>query len=502
MQMPISNASPAPAPGPGAASAASAKGTDGGNFNQTLVQTVAGSQGKEASAQAGSETAVPAGAASASATLASLLGGKLDAKDLLAAIEALLQRLDDADAGDLSEATTESNLADALQQLDDLLSVLAGVPLLQQPIATTQAGATSDGDASADNGTDAGSALLAVLSNMNAAVSQAASMQAAETAVPNQAQAVVANLEELNALKAGLQEALTDLRGMLQDPKGPSANKDQLALIGKELASVERLMQGKPAAASDPIAAANNANAAEVVDSVRSLQTPIQGNAHLQRMSHQLLHVGLLNVVQQPEKQGTEAEASTKLAADANEINPQLAGANLDLQRQLASVAKPLIAQPVPVQQFASTIQGLVVKQFNVSTGNGISQAQLTLFPEHLGQVNVNISVHNGTLTAQFVTDTVTAKDMLENQMAQLRSALQSQGLQVDKLVVSQTAVQPNMFQDRQGQQGQNQGTSKRNKSQDDAIDEIDFTADLEELSTQQAVDRDLGLGRGIHTIA
>ena len=142
------------------------------------------------------------------------------------------------------------------------------------------------------------------------------------------------------------------------------------------------------------------------------------------------------------------------------------------------------------------------MKQFNVSTGNGLSQAQLTLYPEHLGQVNVNISVHNGTLTAQFVTDTVTAKDMLENQMAQLRSALQSQGLQVDKLVVSQSTVQPNLFQDRQGQQGQNQGASKRNKSQDDAIDEIDFTADLEELSAQRAVDRDLGLGRGIHTIA
>ena len=419
----------------------------------------------------------------------------------MAAIEALLQQLDDADAGDLSQTTTESNLADALQQLDNLLSVLTGVPLLQQPTANAQAGATPNGDSSNDDGADAGSALLAALSTANAAASQAASVQAAETAVPNQAQAVVANLEELNALKAGLQEALTDLRSMLQDSKGPSANTEQLALIGKELASVERLIQGKTASATDPTTAANDGHAAEVIDSVRSLQTPIQGNAHLQRMSHQLLHVGLLNVVKKPEEQGAVA-ASTKLDANANEINSQLAGANLELQRQLASAAKPVIAQPVPVQQFASTIQGLVVKQFNVSTGNGLSQAQLTLYPEHLGQVNVNISVHNGTLTAQFVTDTVTAKDMLENQMAQLRSALQSQGLQVDKLVVSQSTVQPNLFQDRQGQQGQNQGASKRNKSQDDAIDEIDFTADLEELSAQRAVDRDLGLGRGIHTIA
>ena len=302
MQMPISSASPSPSSG--AASTGSTKGTDGANFNQTLVQTVAGMQGKEANAQAGSETAATVGAPSATTSLASLLGGKLSAKDLMAAIEALLQQLDDADAGDLSQTTTESNLADALQQLDNLLSVLTGVPLLQQPTANAQAGATPNGDSSNDDGADAGSALLAALSTANAAASQAASVQAAETAVPNQAQAVVANLEELNALKAGLQEALTDLRSMLQDSKGPSANTEQLALIGKELASVERLIQGKTASATDPTTAANDGHAAEVIDSVRSLQTPIQGNAHLQRMSHQLLHVGLLNVVKKPENKG------------------------------------------------------------------------------------------------------------------------------------------------------------------------------------------------------
>ena len=175
---------------------------------------------------------------------------------------------------------------------------------------------------------------------------------------------------------------------------------------------------------------------------------------------------------------------------------------NQELQRQLLTF-KPVIQQPVPVQQFAETMQNMVVKQLQLSSANGISEAKISLSPENLGQVDVRITVHNGLLTAQFLTDNPTAKDMLENQMAQLRASLQSQGLQVDKLEVMQNTVQPHLFQDRQGSGGRDQQTGKRSKTKNDSIGGItDFDADLQEISTQQAVDRHMGLGRGIHTTA
>lgn len=46
--------------------------------------------------------------------------------------------------------------------------------------------------------------------------------------------------------------------------------------------------------------------------------------------------------------------------------------------------------------------------------------------------------MQNGHLVAQFMTEHSGAKDMLEQQMNQLRAALQSQGLQVEKLEVTQ----------------------------------------------------------------
>ena len=133
------------------------------------------------------------------------------------------------------------------------------------------------------------------------------------------------------------------------------------------------------------------------------------------------------------------------------------------MQRQIQNAVKPVVPQPVPVQQFAEAMQGLVVKQFSLTKANGVSEARISLYPENLGQVDVRISVTNGVITAHFITDTVTAKDMLDNQMAQLRSALQSQGLQVDRLEVSQTAdQQTNLFQDRQGQNGRSAGSKTK----------------------------------------
>ncbi|MFC4812384.1 flagellar hook-length control protein FliK [Paenibacillus sp. GCM10023250] len=459
MQMPITAASPGLAPA--AAHVPSAKGADGPKFNQAFAQTMSGAQGQGANAQPVGDTA--SGIANAAGKPASLLGELVSAADLLEAIEALLQRLsktDDAQADDESPgAPSDADLNAALLQLDILLSLLAGVPMPLQPAANT-----------------------------------------AVDAVP-----------ETGTLIAGLQEALADLGALLPQPNGMPANREQLALIGEELTKLEALLGGESPKADANAASRPAANATSAADpddlAFAPLTTPPttapQAGQHLQRMAYRMLHASVLNAAPKPDGEGA-AEAQNEGGPLAPEPVTLPAGMAFELSRMTAALPKTVVAQPVPVQQFAATIQGLVVKQFNVTTGeNGVSQAQLTLFPEHLGQVSVNIAVHNGTLTAQFVTDTAAAKDMLETQLAQLRSSLQAQGLQVDKLVVSQSAVQSgNPFQERHGQQGREHEASQRNKSRGEAVGDIDFSSDLEDVTTQQAVDRDLGLGRGIHTTA
>jgi flagellar hook-length control protein FliK len=86
---------------------------------------------------------------------------------------------------------------------------------------------------------------------------------------------------------------------------------------------------------------------------------------------------------------------------------------------------------------------------------NGLSEAKITLIPEHLGQLQVKIAMQNGQLTAQLMAETTVARDLLENQLPQLRAALQSQGIQVEKLEVTyhNSQLESGFFQQRDGQQ-------------------------------------------------
>lgn len=84
-----------------------------------------------------------------------------------------------------------------------------------------------------------------------------------------------------------------------------------------------------------------------------------------------------------------------------------------------------------------------------------------------MGQVDVKITMQNGNLIAQFLTEHSGAKDMLEQQMSQLRSALQSQGLQVEKLEVSQNSALLSQFNGQQGRQSASGGQQQDGRSKE-----------------------------------
>lgn len=120
----------------------------------------------------------------------------------------------------------------------------------------------------------------------------------------------------------------------------------------------------------------------------------------------------------------------------------------------------PLKAEsvPVPVSQFAQQMDTFITGKLEIVQKGGVAEATITLFPENLGQVDVKITMQNGNLIAQFNTAQSGTKDMLEQQMSQLRAALQSQGIQVEKLEVTQNNTP--LFSQFNGQQGRQPGSS------------------------------------------
>jgi flagellar hook-length control protein FliK len=163
-----------------------------------------------------------------------------------------------------------------------------------------------------------------------------------------------------------------------------------------------------------------------------------------------------------------------------------------DLLRGM-SEANQVKAAPKEVNAafFSREIVEMAIKQMKLSGGNGISEAKITLMPEHLGQVDVKISIQNGQVIAQFLADSVHGKEMIEGQLSQLRAALQSQGLQVDKLEVSQQQTTASgMFQDQRQQQNSGRSFEQNGKRRGELVDgAIDFELSMKSLVDQHELE-------------
>jgi len=82
----------------------------------------------------------------------------------------------------------------------------------------------------------------------------------------------------------------------------------------------------------------------------------------------------------------------------------------------------------------------------------------LRLTPPEMGTVRIQLQIHNGTVNAQFHAETESTRSLLNQQISQLRTSLEHQGLSVDRLSVqtmqqtSNTNLQHESQSDRDGQ--------------------------------------------------
>lgn len=200
-------------------------------------------------------------------------------------------------------------------------------------------------------------------------------------------------------------------------------------------------------------------------------------------------------------EQATVADAAAETVEQPVTLNWQPIAADTGVQQDGASGAKQQAQVTVPANQFAEQMDKFLVKQFKLTSGNGISEANINLHPEHLGEVQIRLTIQNGVLNAQFVAHNEAAKELLENQMAQLRGTLQNQGIQIERVEVVQqqqpTAESPSfMNQEQRRQHSQDGGEAKRSR------DGVETLEEFEEELERSATLREAGFGGSLNVKA
>jgi flagellar hook-length control protein FliK len=78
-----------------------------------------------------------------------------------------------------------------------------------------------------------------------------------------------------------------------------------------------------------------------------------------------------------------------------------------------------------------------IVRKAVIHVRNGQHEARIDLKPEFLGHVRMQVITENHQVTVKILTEFGFVKDMVENNIHQLKADLQQQGLNVDKLEVA-----------------------------------------------------------------
>ncbi|HEY0828383.1 MAG TPA: flagellar hook-length control protein FliK [Bacilli bacterium] len=140
--------------------------------------------------------------------------------------------------------------------------------------------------------------------------------------------------------------------------------------------------------------------------------------------------------------------------------------------------------QQMNAHNFTEEMSQFIMKGLKMTSVDGFSEARITLIPENLGKVDVRITMHNGQMVAQFMTESLFGKEILDSQMSQLRAALSSQGIQVDKLEVTQNnPLQTNLFQGQKQHSSQQFNRQDKNKGLDYDQAGNNFALELENSS-------------------
>ncbi|MDF2557339.1 MAG: flagellar hook-length control protein [Bacillales bacterium] len=123
----------------------------------------------------------------------------------------------------------------------------------------------------------------------------------------------------------------------------------------------------------------------------------------------------------------------------------------------------------VSISEFTPEVSELIGRYFKITNGgSGSTEAKFSLYPDHLGPVEVKIVTQQGLVSAQIITNTSVAKDALEGQLQQLREVLQQQGIVVQKLEITyqpQSTTGSNESNLSTFQNGTNSSNEQRNHS-------------------------------------
>lgn len=171
-----------------------------------------------------------------------------------------------------------------------------------------------------------------------------------------------------------------------------------------------------------------------------------------------------------------EAPASTAPVEQSQSLTAtgtEPAKASQTPQRPEANVPQATVRMSNLVEELGEALRG----SFRLNGDGDSKQIRISIFPEHLGHMDIKLTSVDGKIVAQIFTSSLAAKEALDQQASLLRSSMMQQGITVEKIEITQQSSQQSFGQqnahpDQRSSQQQKQGASARSRNGYQRIEE------------------------------
>lgn len=136
---------------------------------------------------------------------------------------------------------------------------------------------------------------------------------------------------------------------------------------------------------------------------------------------------------------------------------------------------------------------GQIVENAKLMLAGNHSEMEMNLKPEHLGKLQLKVTIENQVVTASFVAESQQVKEIIETNLGQLRDHLRESGLKVDQLAVYVgTDANQQQFNQTSGNQGQFTTVKGSHSFDDDEVEALSATEKIASPKSLQETQIDL----------
>ena len=283
-------------------------------------------------------------------------------------------------------------------------------------------------------------------------------------------QKIIANTgEAINPLPdkdSALITQKTETNPEISDPNQQNDGKSQINsnnLLNNELKLEFKHIKTE---ASENISNSNNT----ISNSISGLKAALENNANTQDFG------------QKSQEKDQQINSGNNPVLSTNGIDIS----NLDVKQgtQFDSVLQSSKSQDINPESVLNQISQKVGPELNDK-----SQLTISLTPENLGKVNINLTSDKGVLTAQITAENQQVKDLLTKSLENLKQNLQTQGINVDKVTVQVQESQSthHNYQSDNNLYGQNQNSSNTHNQNSNLNSGLNSGKNQEEKNFQQS---------------